>query len=45
MELPVRQLFESPTVASLARYIETISWAANSQKITTENNQREEAEF
>lgn len=44
IELPLSQLFETPTVASLAKYIETIDWVASSQNIIT-TNQREEAEF
>ncbi|MBE9185474.1 amino acid adenylation domain-containing protein [Microcoleus sp. LEGE 07076] len=46
LELPVSNLFESPTVASLAKYIETMRWAAKNQ--TTTNNiadTREEVEF
>jgi amino acid adenylation domain-containing protein len=46
VELPVRQLFETPTIAMLARHIETICWVAQGQKTTTsEGNQREEVEF
>ena len=45
IELPVRQLFESPTIASLAKHIETIDWATKGQANMTINNQREEVEF
>ncbi|MEG4281922.1 amino acid adenylation domain-containing protein [Microcoleus sp. A006_D1] len=46
VELPVSNLFEAPTVASLAKYIETVRWAAKNQ--TTTNaiaDTREEVEF
>ncbi|HEY9694282.1 MAG TPA: amino acid adenylation domain-containing protein [Oculatellaceae cyanobacterium] len=44
VELAVRQLFETPTVASLAKYIETISWAKGLNE-TININQREDIEF
>ena len=44
LELPIRQLFETPTVASLAKYIETISWAKGLNE-TININQREDIEF
>ncbi len=44
VELAVRQLFETPTVASLAKYIETISWAKGLNE-TINQNQREDIEF
>ena len=46
VELSVRNLFEAPTVAHLARYIETMSWASmglDSSRTTI--NEREEVEF
>ncbi|WP_261204544.1 non-ribosomal peptide synthetase [Laspinema sp. D2d] len=46
IELPVSQLFEAPTVASLANYIETVCWAAKSPKIPNfHEEEREEVEF
>lgn len=45
IELSVSQLFEAPTIASLAKYIETIDWAKNGQTNTMSKNHREEAEF
>jgi amino acid adenylation domain-containing protein len=46
IDLPVSNLFEAPTVAQLARYIETISWAARgSGKVEIMSQKREEVEF
>ncbi|WP_199304817.1 non-ribosomal peptide synthetase [Coleofasciculus sp. FACHB-125] len=46
IELSVRNLFESPTVASLARHIETMCWAAKGLDNTNSTkNEREEIEF
>jgi amino acid adenylation domain-containing protein len=46
VELPVRILFESPTVGMLARHIEAICWAAkNSDTMSSTGNEREEVEF
>ena len=46
VELSVRILFEAPTVASLAKHIETICWAAQGQDTTNSTrNEREDVEF
>ncbi|MEG3973583.1 amino acid adenylation domain-containing protein [Microcoleus sp. herbarium8] len=46
VELPVSNLFESPTVASLAKYIETVRWVAKNQTATNKiADTREEVEF
>ena len=46
VELPLRNLFEAPTVASLAKYIETICWVASGLNTTGNKiNEREELEF
>ncbi|MBD2063918.1 non-ribosomal peptide synthetase [Funiculus sociatus GB2-A5] len=46
IELSVRNLFESPTVASLARHIETMCWAAKGlDNTSSRGNEREEVEF
>jgi amino acid adenylation domain-containing protein len=46
VELPVSNLFEAPTVASLAKYIETVRWAAKNQTTTNRiADTREEVEF
>jgi amino acid adenylation domain-containing protein len=46
VELPVSNLFEAPTVASLAKYIETVRWAAKDRTNTNRiADSREEVEF
>jgi amino acid adenylation domain-containing protein len=46
VELSVRILFEAPTVASLAKHIETICWAAQGQDMANAiRNEREDVEF
>jgi acyl carrier protein len=46
IDLPVRNLFEAPTVEQLSRYIDTIYWTAKGiDKIETTGIQREEVEF
>jgi amino acid adenylation domain-containing protein len=46
IDLPVRNLFEAPTVEQLAKYIETTSWAASCvDKAGTISQEREEVEF
>jgi hypothetical protein len=40
VELPLRSLFEVPTVAGLAERIETVLWAAKSREATS--GEREE---
>jgi len=43
VNVPVRTLFEVPTAAGMAEYIETVIWAAEGRQINT--NKREEVEF
>jgi amino acid adenylation domain-containing protein len=46
VELSVRILFEAPTVASLAKHIDTICWAAQGQDTANSTrNEREDVEF
>ncbi|MDB9513950.1 amino acid adenylation domain-containing protein [Kamptonema animale CS-326] len=46
IELSVRNLFESPTTASLAKYIETVCWAAKNQQVSQQTvDAREDVEF
>jgi amino acid adenylation domain-containing protein len=46
IDLPVRNLFETPTVEQLAKYIETTSWAASClDKAGSISQEREEVEF
>ncbi|OYD97753.1 non-ribosomal peptide synthetase [Nostoc sp. 'Peltigera membranacea cyanobiont' 210A] len=46
IDLPVRNLFEAPTVEQLSRYVDTIYWTAKGiDKTETTEIQREEVEF
>ncbi|MEH2372337.1 non-ribosomal peptide synthetase [Nostoc sp.] len=46
IDLPVRNLFEAPTVEQLTKYIETMCWATKGvDKTETTGIQREEVEF
>ncbi|MHC5862966.1 phosphopantetheine-binding protein, partial [Nostoc sp.] len=46
IDLPVRNLFEAPTVEQLSRYIDTIYWTVKGMdKTETTEIQREEVEF
>jgi len=46
IDLPVRNLFETPTIEQLAKYIYTMCWAAKGMnKTETTGIQREEVEF
>jgi acyl carrier protein len=46
IDVPVRNLFEAPTVEQLARYIDTMCWVAKGvDKLETTEIQREEVEF
>ncbi|MEG3881718.1 amino acid adenylation domain-containing protein [Microcoleus sp. herbarium7] len=45
IELSVRNLFEAPTAASLAKYIETVCWAAKNQQVSQPTEVREDVEF
>ena len=46
VEFSVSNLFEAPTVASLAKYIETMRWAAKGLDTPrTDENEREDVEF
>ena len=46
IDLPVRNLFEAPTVEQLARYIDTMCWAAKGlDKVATTGQEREDVEF
>ncbi|MBN3908986.1 MAG: hypothetical protein HWQ35_21250, partial [Nostoc sp. NMS1] len=46
IDLPVRNLFEAPTVEQLARYIDTMCWTAKGlDKGGTTSQEREDVEF
>ncbi|OUL31349.1 non-ribosomal peptide synthetase [Nostoc sp. 106C] len=46
IDMPVRNLFEAPTVEQLARYIETMSWAKKGlDRSVNSETHREEVEF
>ncbi len=47
MEVPLRRLFEGPTVAELAQYVETVQWAVQETAESGEHGQalREEGEI
>jgi acyl-coenzyme A synthetase/AMP-(fatty) acid ligase/acyl carrier protein len=47
VNLPVRSLFESPTIATLAQHLETLQWASQNQPLSTNflKAEREEGEL
>jgi amino acid adenylation domain-containing protein len=45
VEVPLRSLFETPTVEAIAKYIETVSWVTLVQTLESKMGEREEEEF